>query len=131
MVFRLFRRLTGLVVNFYGRLTRPRQIQRSVEEKALLNREARGLSLYDYKGCSAGVKIRNTIHGLNIDIEIRDIRKCPVHMDNLLSCHGRVQVPCLKIEENGKVQWLDQPEEIIQYLTQRFDTRSAQYQFSK
>ena len=117
----VFRRIAGFVVNLIGIFTRPRPNERSEQERRLLAREVKRLRVYDYPSCPSSIRVRHTLHRLNLDIQYCDIRKCQVHRDNLLSELGRVHAPCLRIEENQQVQWLDEPEQIVHYLKQRFD----------
>lgn len=116
----LVRRSIGLVVNLLAWLGRPEQIQRSDQERRQLAPLLKGLRVYDYKGCPRSLKLRQALHRLNLGIEYCDIRKCQVHHDNLLSQFGRLHAPLLRIEENQSVRWLDDADDIIQFLDQRF-----------
>ena len=42
------------------------------------------------------------------------------HRDALLNGGGKIQTPCLRIEQNARVQWLYESSAIIAYLEQRF-----------
>jgi glutaredoxin len=116
----IVRRTVGHAVNLIGWFTRPEQIQRSEQERKQFAPLLKGLRIYDYKGCPSSLKLRHALHRLNLDIEYCDIRKCQVHCDNLLAQYGRLHAPCLRIEENQAVRWLDEPDQIIHYLEQRF-----------
>lgn len=124
----VFRRIAGFVVNLFGLFTRPTPIVRSERERKLLAREVKRLRVYDYPSCPGSLKLRHTLHRLNLDIQYCDIRKCQIHHDNMLAELGRVHAPCLRIEENQTVEWLDEPEQIIHYLSQRFDPAVRQSQ---
>jgi glutaredoxin len=117
----LLRRLAGLAVGVAGWLTRPTPIERSPQELRLLAGEIKRLRIYDYPNCPRSLKLRQTLHRLNLDIQYCDIRKCQVHRDNLLAELGRVDAPCLRIEDAGRVSWLCDAEQIVAYLNQRFD----------
>lgn len=116
----VFRRIAGFTINLIGWFSRPVRLQRSEQERKVLSSEVKRLRVYDYPTCPSSLKLRHTLHHLNLDIQYCDIRKCQVHRDNLLSEFGRVHAPCLRIEENQTVQWLDEPQQIIHYLNQRF-----------
>lgn len=118
--------LARLAVNVVGWFTRPAQIQRTEQQRKLLATLMAGLTIYDYRGCSRSLKLRNELHRLNLDIPYCDIRKCQIHHDNLLSQRGTLNVPCLRIEENHRVTWLDEPEQIIHYLNGRFSPLSPE-----
>ncbi|SLJ83579.1 glutathione S-transferase N-terminal domain-containing protein [Psychrobacter sp. DAB_AL43B] len=47
-------------------------------------------------------------------------QKNPEFRSELAENGGRVKVPCLRIEENGEVQWMYESNDIIAYLQQRF-----------
>jgi len=125
-MLKLCRRFIGVVVNFLDLLTRPQPIQRSEPELKRLAQEVKRLRVYDYRGCPSSLKLRQALYRLNVDIQYCDIRKCQIYQDDLLSQFGRLHAPCLRIEQNQNVQWLDDPAEIIQYLNQRFDPATPQ-----
>src|SRR5690606_9143921 len=124
----VLRRIAGFVVNLVGRFTRPVPIPRTEQERKALAREVKRLRVYDYPSCPSSLRLRHALHRLNLDIQYCDIRKSTVHRDNLLHELGRLHAPCLRIEESQKVQWLDEPEQIIRYLNQRFDPATMQGQ---
>jgi glutaredoxin len=117
----VFRRLAGMTVNIIGHFTRPTPIERSPQERKSLAGEVKRLRVYDYPSCPSSFKLRQTLHRLNLDIQYCDIRKCQVHRDNLLAEVGRVHAPCLRIDNGQGVQWLDDQDQIIRYLNERFD----------
>jgi Glutathione S-transferase len=119
-MLKLVRRCIGLAVHCLEVMTRPEPIVRSERERKLLAQEVKGLRLYDYRGCPFSFNVRRTLHRLNLDIPYCDIRKCQVHHDDLLSKYGRIHVPVLRIDTADGVQWLDDSQQIIQYLNQRF-----------
>jgi glutaredoxin-related protein len=116
----IVRRTVGHAVNLFGWLTRPEQIVRTEQERKLLAAALKGLRLYDYKTCPKSLKLRQELHRLNLDLEYCDIRSSEVHRNNLLAQFGRLHAPCLRIEEQQSVRWLDDCEQIIHYLNQRF-----------
>ena len=120
------RRIVCLFVSVFGWLTRPSQIQRSEQDRKMLAQAVKSLRIYDYKGCPRSLKLRHALHRLNLDIEYCDISSSLIHQNNLLTQYGRLHAPCLRIEENQSVQWLDDSRQIIQYLNQRFDTTVAE-----
>ena len=125
-MLKIFRRCIGVVVNFVDWLTRPQPLQRSELERKMLASEVKTLRIYDYRGCPSSLKLRQTLHRLNLDIAYCDIRKCQVYQDDLLSQYGKLHAPCLRIASNDSVQWLDDPAQIIQYLNQRFAPATPQ-----
>ena len=118
----IVRRTVGQAVNLFGWLTRPEPLYRSEQERKLLAPVLKGLRLYDYKTCPQSLKLRQELYRLNIDLEYCDIRSCEIHRNNLLAQLGRIHAPCLRIEDAHGVRWLDDCEQIIQYLNERFAT---------
>jgi len=124
----VLRRIVGFVVNLVGRFTRPVPIVRTEQERKTLAREVKRLRVYDYPSCPNSIRLRHALYRLNLDIQYCDIRKSTVHRDNLLHELGRLHAPCLRIEDSQQVQWLDESEQIIHYLNQRFDPAVQQGQ---
>lgn len=110
-----------MAFDLISRMNRPEPIERSDKERKRLASEVNRLRVYDYAGCPETLDLRNTLHYLNLDIQYCDIRKCQVHRDDLLHEYGRLHAPCLRIQGKDSVQWLDEQEQIIHYLKQRFD----------
>lgn len=120
------RSIVGFVIGIFGWLTRPAQIQRSEQDRKMLAQAIKSLRIYDYKGCPRSLKLRHALHRLNLDIQYCDISSSQIHQNDLLTQYGRLHAPCLRIEENHIVQWLDDSRQIIQYLEQRFDNTDAE-----
>jgi hypothetical protein len=117
------RALRTAFFNLLDRLFEPQPIKRSEQEARRLAKEASCIALYDYKGCSASRLPRREIRRLNIEIECRDFSKYSIHQDKLLAEYGKLKSPCLRIEEKGKVRWLDEPDAIVHFLHERFDSK--------
>ena len=78
-----------------------------------------GLSLYQFAGCPFCIKTRRAFRRLNVDIDLRDIRKEPAYREELLAQGGRIQVPCLRNENAGQVRWIYESSDIIEFVTGR------------
>jgi glutaredoxin 2 len=75
------------------------------------------LSLYHYDSCPYCARTKNAIDKLNINVELRNIHLEPSHSVDLLAYGGKIQVPCLLIEnEDGKKDWLYESNDIIYFL---------------
>ena len=120
MIVKGLRNGLGQLIIFVDWLTRPKKQQRSVEQQAVVDDAAKALALYQFKACPFCVKVRRAMHGLNIDIALRDAKNDPAFRQELLEQGGRIKVPCLRIEEEGKVRWLYESDAIIHYLKERF-----------
>ncbi|GAB6041919.1 glutathione S-transferase N-terminal domain-containing protein [Endothiovibrio diazotrophicus] len=105
---------------FTGQPTAPRRDEGDQER----TREAcRRLALYQFHACPYCGRVRRAIANLDLEIEIRDIRRDASHRDGLVREGGSSQVPCLRIEEDdGTVRWLYESYDIVRYLERRFPT---------
>ncbi|MFK4136389.1 glutaredoxin family protein [Pseudomonas luteola] len=101
-------------------LTRPRKLKRSAEAQKQVEEQTAGLALYQFQACPFCVKTRRAMHKLNLPIALRDVKKDPEHREALLAGGGRIKVPCLRIEEEGRTAWMYESNDIIAYLNKRF-----------
>jgi len=113
------RKILGALVVFFDALTRPKPIERSVDAQRDVDRRAKNLSLYQFHACPFCVKVRRALHKLNVNIELYDAKTDKIG-NELLKEGGKRKVPCLRIEENGGVQWMYDSKSIIQYLQNSF-----------
>lgn len=116
------RRAVDSLFSLFDWLFRPQPVVRTELEARKLAKATSAMALYDYKGCPASRKARREIYRLNLEIERRDIGKCTIHQDNLLAEFGKLKAPCLRVEEKGVVRWLDEPEAIVHFLNERFES---------
>ncbi len=77
------------------------------------------LSLYHFVGCPYCAAVSLFIDQSELNIEHRDISMNPLYQKELLKEGGKLQVPCLKIEnQRGQVNWLYESQDILDYLGQ-------------
>ncbi|MEO9653460.1 glutathione S-transferase N-terminal domain-containing protein [Marinomonas sp.] len=117
---RLIRNTLGLIMVALDLLTRGRKLQRTPSEQELVNEQLGELSLYQFFACPFCIKTRRAIHKLNLPIEMRDASQGSPFRAELLENGGKVTVPCLRIEQQGKVEWMYESSDIIRYLEKRF-----------
>jgi glutaredoxin len=110
----------GQLIIFIDFITRPRKMQRSPEAQAEVSQSASNLALYQFRACPFCVKTRRTLHKLNVPMTLRDAKNDPQARLELEQQGGKIQVPCLRIEENGQSTWLYESKAIASYLQQRF-----------
>nr|WP_260854661.1 glutathione S-transferase N-terminal domain-containing protein [Paraburkholderia sp. BCC1884] len=110
----------GQLIVLGDAVSRPRPQRRSAQGQAVVEKEAAGLSLYQFHACPFCVKTRRTLHRLNVPVTLNDAKNDPLHRDRLLAGGGKVKVPCLHIQEQGQSRWLYDSKAIIAYLEQRF-----------
>ena len=120
MLIKALRIGLGQIIIFLDFITRPRKLKRSPQEQAKVESAAAGLALYQFHACPFCVKTRRALHRLNLPVALRDAKNDAVRRQELLEQGGKVQVPCLRIEESGEVRWLYESKAIAAYLNQRF-----------
>ncbi len=120
LFIRLIRNTLGLIMVAVDLLTRGRKLQRTPSEQELVNEQVSELSLYQFFACPFCIKTRRAIHKLNLPIEMRDASQGSHYRAELLENGGKVTVPCLRIEQQGKVEWMYESSDIIRYLEKRF-----------
>ncbi|WP_024326077.1 glutathione S-transferase N-terminal domain-containing protein [Thioalkalivibrio sp. AKL19] len=108
------------------RVSRPRGIERDPAEQARVDEQTRALALYHFPACPFCIKARRAMQRLSLDIELRNAQAAGPWREELQNDGGRLQVPCLRIEEDdGSVRWLYESDAIIRYLRDRFDPEQA------
>ena len=120
MILKAIRKGLGRLIVFIDFVTRPKPLRRSPEAQRAVEEVTRSFSLYQFYACPFCVKTRRAIRALNLSIETRDAQRDPEHRGVLKSGGGEIQVPCLRIEEQGEVQWMYESADIIAYLQGRF-----------
>lgn len=110
----------GRVIIFGEWLTRPKAIKRDAAGQARVDEAVKSLSLYQFYACPFCVKVRRQMHILKLPLTLKNVQKDPAARQVLEREGGRIKVPCLRIEEDGKVQWLYESSAIVAYLQQRF-----------
>lgn len=120
MLLKLVREGLGRLIVAIDWVFSPKKVQRDLLAQKLANTDAASISLYQFYACPFCIKTRRAIKRLNIPVSFRDAQKQGDYREELGSEGGRVKVPCLRIEEDGKVEWMYESKDIISYLDQRF-----------
>jgi glutaredoxin len=120
MFIKAVRNILGQLIIFLDFISRPRKLRRTPEAQAAVEQAAAGLTLYQFRACPFCVKTRRALHQLNVPVSLRDASNDSRARQELLAQGGKIQVPCLRIEENGQSVWLYESKAIIAYLQQRF-----------
>lgn len=121
MFFRTLRVVLAPAILFWEFVTTPKGVVRTPEAQSRVDAECRNMALYQFKTCPFCVKVRREIRRLSLNIALLDAKPDgPVRAD-LLRGGGKVVVPCLKISDaQGKVEWMYESTQIIEYLKARF-----------
>ncbi|CAE6914760.1 MULTISPECIES: glutaredoxin domain-containing protein [Pseudomonas] len=120
MLIKALRNGLGQIIIFLDFITRPRKMKRTPQAQAAVEQSAANLALYQFKACPFCVKTRRTLHKLNVPVVLRDAKNNEQDRQALLEQGGKIQVPCLRIEENGESKWLYESKAINAYLEERF-----------
>lgn len=120
MIVKAIRVTLGSIILAISWLTRGSKIKRSEQEQLQVNATCKSLALYEFHLCPFCIKVRRTLHKLNLPIELRDAKNNQQYRTELEQQGGKIQVPCLRIEEGSEVKWLYESGDINQYLHSRF-----------
>jgi glutaredoxin len=120
MILKALREGLGRVVIFVDRVTRPTPLERGADAQRAVDEAAAGLALYQFHACPFCIKTRRAMHRLNVPMELRDAQHDALRRSELETGGGKIQVPCLRIEEPGGPRWLYESKAIIAYLEDRF-----------
>ena len=103
-------------------LLRPDPTVRSTQEQLQVDAQIAGWSLYHYDTCGFCRRVRRVMRRLDLDIELRDIRRDPGHYQDLLAGGGRTTVPCLHLPDQGSSEsrWMYESADIVTFLERRF-----------
>lgn len=105
----------------WAHLAKPKGIVRPAEEQRAIDLECAKLALYHFGTCPFCIKVRHEMARLSLPIQLRDAQHDPKNRNDLLQGGGKVQTPCLKIDDGqGHIQWMYESNDIIKYLQQRF-----------
>ncbi|WP_233402904.1 glutathione S-transferase N-terminal domain-containing protein [Marinomonas transparens] len=120
ILVKFIRNLLGVIIAIMDLATRGTKLKRSLEKQQQVNDEVKSLALYQFFACPFCIKTRRAMYKLNLPIDKRSASQGSPFRDELLTGGGQVKVPCLRIEQDGKVEWLYDSTEIIRYLQTRF-----------
>ncbi|GAB1394229.1 hypothetical protein MASR1M60_23930 [Rhodocyclaceae bacterium] len=122
LFFKILRIILGPFMLLWEYLTRPKGIVRTQDDRQVVDRECRQLSLYQFRTCPFCIKVRQEIRRLSLNIATIDAQHAGSSRDDLLKGGGEIKVPCLRIQEDtGEEQWLYESGRIIEYLRNRYD----------
>lgn len=99
-------------------------LQRSPLEQSRVDRLASQLTLYVMDNDSPSKQVRRELKNLNINLTIKNLKRCHTYQKELLSGGGQAQVPCLRIECTKNTQWMYDSHDIIDYLNSQFASKS-------
>lgn len=95
-------------------------MKRTPAKQQQVEAELESLTLYQFFACPFCIKTRRKMYKLNLPVQKRSVSKGSPYRAELLSGGGKIQTPCLNIENNGETKWLYDSSAIVDYLEQRF-----------
>lgn len=125
MIVKALREGLGRLIVLISFITRPKRLVRSAADQEAVDKRAAHMALYQFYACPFCVRVRREVHRLNLPIETRDAQNDPRYRQELLEQGGKIQTPCLLIEEHGKRIWMYESKEIIEFLKRNFDPSGA------
>jgi glutaredoxin len=115
----IIRWILGRVILFLNFIFSPKKLKRDASAQAIIDAQTKSLQLYQYQACPFCVKVRREIRRKGLNIATVDAKN-EQNKQQLASLGGKVQVPCLRIEEDDKVSWMYESSAISEYLNKRF-----------
>lgn len=119
-ILNLVRNGLGWILAFADRVTRSEPIQRIPQKQQEIENEVEGWSIYQFYGCPFCVKVRRAVHRLNLPIEYRDAQNDSRYREELKNGGGKIQVPCLRIDQGDDTKWMYESSDIVDFLEKRF-----------
>ncbi|CAC9599914.1 Glutaredoxin [uncultured Candidatus Thioglobus sp.] len=121
LLLKAFRNGLGVLIALISRLIPVKKVKRDVKAQEAADNKAKNIELYQFFACPFCIMSRRVIRRLNIKIVTRDAQtRGGIYREEMLKEAGKVQVPCLKITENGKVSWMYESAVIKDYLEKEF-----------
>ena len=116
---KIIRWVLGRVILILDFLTRPKKLNREKKEQNKFDQLLKNYSMYEFHTCPFCVKVRRYLRKNSLNIEIKDARNNKNFRDELKKYGGKIQVPCLRIEEKNNIIWLYESKDIIDYFEKK------------
>jgi glutaredoxin len=120
LLINLIRNLLGGIIAAIDFITRGSKLKRTAEAQKQVEAELQELSLFQFFACPFCIKTRRAMYKMNLPIVKLNASQGSPFRDELLQGGGKVQTPCLRVENDSGVEWLYESSAIISYLERRF-----------
>jgi glutaredoxin len=118
---KLIRIIVGKLLVFLNFLTFPAQGSRPEDKQREIEQELKALCIYEFHFCPFCIKLRRSLRRLNLPISLRDAKNDQQFRAELLKFGGKIQVPCMRIEDtDGNVKWMYESSDISTYLERTY-----------
>ena len=115
----IIRWLLGRIILLLNFIFTPKKRKRAPQDQQKIDVQTQTMQLYQYQACPFCVKVRRDIRRQGLNITTIDAKQ-QSNKQRLAEEGGKIQVPCLRIEENDKVVWLYESSAISAHLNKRF-----------
>ena len=115
----IIRWLLGRLILTLNFIFAPKKMKRDIKRQQEVDQQTQRLQLFQFQACPFCVKVRRAIRQNALNIILIDAKKAE-NKKILAEQGGQIKVPCLRIEEEGKVTWMYESSDIITYLENRF-----------
>ncbi|MGD8110879.1 glutaredoxin family protein [Vibrio sp. NTOU-M3] len=110
----------GRIILLLNAIFSPKGIKRTEDAQQQADERANTMALYQFDACPFCVKVRRAMKRQSVNIELRDAKNNAEHRNELEAGGGKIKVPCLRIEKDGKVEWMYESSDIVSYLEKEF-----------
>ena len=117
---KLIRWFLGRIILTSDFILTPKEIKRSADAQKEVDKKASQMALYQFSACPFCVKVRRVMKRKSVNIELRDVKNNRQYRAELAAGGGRIKVPCLRIEKEGKVEWMYESSDIVSYIKTEF-----------
>ncbi|MDF1762029.1 MAG: glutaredoxin domain-containing protein [Oleibacter sp.] len=73
-------------------------------------------ALYYYDSCPFCQMVLRVLPSVKVDVEKRNVLQNREFRAEQLEATGKTQVPCLRIDDGSKVQWMYESADIVRFL---------------
>ncbi|MCL1050753.1 glutathione S-transferase N-terminal domain-containing protein [Shewanella abyssi] len=115
----VIRWVLGRIILFFNFIFTPKKLKRPIAEQQKVDDATKNMTIYEYKACPFCVKVRRSLRRQGLNIVTLDAKQEP-HKSTLLTEGGKLQVPCMKVEDAGQAIWMYESSEIIGFLDKKF-----------
>lgn len=123
MLLKLLREGLGRIIIFVDWMIQPQKIERDPELQEIVNKQVQDMTLYQLYACPFCIKTRRALKRLNLPVETRNVHLGSPHRQVLEQGGGRIQVPCLHLQQEGDDIWMYESSDIIEFLEKQFGER--------
>ena len=112
---KIIRWILARIILFLDRAFSPKPRQRSLADQEKIKSALASYSIYQFEACPFCVKVRRYLRSEGVEVEYRDASRDPWRTE-LMQGGGKVQVPCLRIDNAQGSKWLYESNDIIAHF---------------